>query len=187
MLLKRADVTELSHRRRERALPRISVMKSCESQTSERSAARSSDFRCIPGAIADLQAIAARIFKEKRVISCLILHGTFYAPSASTCYYLRESVNVRGTLSPEGDAILIRNMCGRLGNPKKLSDAVIRTFKLKPPLHSHSIGKPQGRQQRPVESGHICKLRYSQVDVVKVSRHTWTTSRLIHLLLVESR
>ena len=119
----------------------------------------------------NLQAIAARIFKEHGVISCLILHWTFHTASASMCSHFCKAIDCGGTFGPEGNAILVRNMSHGLSDPKELRNPVICGFKLKPALDSHSASKPQRRKQRSVETSDICEPGYSQVNVVKVSRH----------------
>lgn len=125
------------------------------------------------GAVADLKAIPAWIFKENGIVSWLIVKRPLDMAGAGTCRHFRETVNLAHALGPEGDPSLVGDMVRSLCDAEKLCDASVPRLKLQPAFDRGIACESKRRQERLIKRPYFGKATHSEINVIETTPHKW--------------
>ena len=123
--------------------------------------------------MANLEAVAVRIFKEDCVVAgTLVVTGTFDVSSSRRTDDFSEPIDFLRAVGPERDARFVWNMPRRFGDAEKriAADRAFR-LELKPYAIAHVLRETERWQERAVERANLLKAAHTQIDMVELSGH----------------
>ena len=124
-------------------------------------------------AMAEFQAVTARIFKKGGVVGFVLPTRAFEVPSAGAGGDVGESVEFGGVLHPERDSAFIRHVAGGFRHSKKGCGSAVWGFGfvLQPARNLRFPGESERWQQRFVKGSSFRKAGYAKIAVVVKARH----------------